>query len=97
MIVLLTGKDQLEYDMKTIDDFRNEAPKYMKPMLISKEIPVIAFNNRARDSENVLQVAALLEQVDLCVASKKPAERYLSNARLLAAEKIMQEAEAKMD
>ena len=95
VIILLTGKDDLDYEKVTIDDFARGAPPYMKTIL-SSDLPVMAFNNRAEAKENVDQVNKLLQQVDiLCATRPKSNERsFLNNAKFAAAEKLMQEAMA---
>ena len=65
MIVVFTGKDALDNDKRTFDNFRrNGCPRIIEDILRKCNQRCVAFNNKANAEENSVQVNNLLDIVD---------------------------------
>ena len=61
IIVVLTGKDDLEHENETLDQFITNAPSYMQDIL--QAYPVMSVNNRATVEDKKEQTKELLRKI----------------------------------
>ena len=64
MIILFTGKDDLEEGEMTFDEYLDTLPANIRELVMKCGDRCLAFNNRATNDENIAQVNALLEMID---------------------------------
>ncbi|KAJ8312318.1 hypothetical protein KUTeg_009691 [Tegillarca granosa] len=64
MIVLFTGKDKLDHEAVSIDNYVKTLPGYLKNILLKCKNRYIAFNNKISGDGANLQVRGLLDIVD---------------------------------
>ncbi|XP_072018159.1 GTPase IMAP family member 4-like [Amphiura filiformis] len=64
MIVLFTGKDDLEEGEMTFEEYLDSLPPNIREFVNKCGDRCLAFNNRATDQENITQVNALLDMID---------------------------------
>ncbi len=82
---MLTGKDDLEHESETLEDFTLNAPLYMKEIL--NRFPVVSFNNRATNETKKQQTNELLK----IIADQN--NGHLSNEMYNSIEEILLRAE----
>ncbi|XP_072018808.1 GTPase IMAP family member 4-like [Amphiura filiformis] len=86
IIVVLTGKDDLEHENETLEDFTENTPSYMKDIL--QKFPVISFNNRSNSKNKEQQTKELIKIVS------EHNTGHLSNEMYTSMEEILLRAEA---
>ena len=67
MIVLFTGKDDLDEGEMTFEEYLESLPPNIRDFVNKCGDRCLAFNNRASSDENIDQVNALLEMIDRIV------------------------------
>lgn len=94
-IIVFTGKDQLDLEKKTLEQYLETVPEELKTIIRKCGKRFIAFNNRAKGSDRKRQTKSLLKMIDDNISEND--EKYYTNEMYLEAEKILKKRDEEIE